>query len=409
MKSSYVSALIVFCLIVILGFIGFDYVKNKENITENNLLFEVKVGNLDCESVRLKVYDDNTYKYYYSVNSEEYLTGKYTYEVTNLIKDRNKNKINNGLYILTDKYGKEYEVNGINEDLNNLLKEINIELDTCLIDIEESLGDDYLNISYQENYKYTIDTYKTLIYFYKYNHNDKRYEKIKTYEYDDTIASVRDDNNNGKYTFNINDFYLYVILEDNVFESFTNIFPINNDNNDYRYMVVYKDKKFGLIDTFGKYIHDLKYAQIGTFNNTDRFESSSYIYNEMIIAKKNGLWGIIKIDENREIVDFKYDNIFLVNDDIYLVQDENNLYVKRINDKDYTSDKMKINIFIKYPNIENIDFGLENYYVKDSIGLDYYLENEMLVIKLKKDYDSNENYDIYHYNVLSNELLKISE
>lgn len=404
MKSSYVCSGLIFCLVILLGIIGFNYIENEKNITENNLLFEIKTENLNCETVRLKVYDNNTYKYYYSVDNEEYLFGKYTYDASNIIKNRNKNKTNNGVYILTDKYGKKYEINGISKDLDILLKEINIELDTCLIDIEDNLGDDYLNVAYSNDYKYAIDTYKNLIYFYKYSNDNKRYEKIKTYEYFETIAMINEDNDTGKYTFNINDSYLYVSLEDNVFEDFSNIFPINNDENDYKYMVVYKNKKFGIIDLNGKYIYNLIFDQLGTFNNTDRFESSSYIYNGMIVAKKNSKWGIIKIGENKILVDFKYDNIFLVNEDLYLVKDENNLYVKRINDKDYTSDEMKINIFIKYPNIENIDFGLENYYVKDSIGLDYYLENEILVIKLKKDYDNNENYDIYHYNILNNEL-----
>ena len=105
----------------------------------------------------------------------------------------------------------------------------------------------------------------------------------------------------------------------------------------YKYSNLYSIRALEKIYLIG--IDDNNNANIysirGTKISTDGYESiglinKNQIYeydNNVIVAKKNGKWGLITIRTNEVILDFKWDNLYLSEDGLYLAVKDNEYYV----------------------------------------------------------------------------------
>ena len=65
------------------------------------------------------------------------------------------------------------------------------------------------------------------------------------------------------------------------------------------------------------------YQSIGLINNNQIYEYD----NNVIVAKKDDKWGLITIRTNEVILDFKWDNLYLSEDELYLAVKDNEYYV----------------------------------------------------------------------------------
>jgi len=419
MRKKYILfSTIIMMLITLLLLIGLDY-KNSKKINNEELVFKIYNGSLDCNSVILEVYEDNTYKYYYAYENDiknlKYQEGTYKIDVKDFINKRNENIIEYNSYVYEDEFGKKYNANGISKNLKKLLDEIEISLNSCLVSELDNVGADYLEISYDTNFKYFSKD--DIAYFYEYNAKNNRYEKIDTYEGRHSINSV--DDKNGIYKLYISGEYdyLYINLKTKSKEEYKTMIPMYNTNNNYEYIIVSKNNKYGIIDKLGKKIYDLKFSNIGTYQ-IDELERESYIYNKLITVKENDKWGILNIETKEIVVGTLYENVFLINEDLYFIKENNNLYIKSLKDSNYISDGIKINISINFQDYINENLNLRDMYVAYNNGLYYELFGNVLRIKLMKDYDNftiedlknfdNFNGDIYEFDIKNKELTKIN-
>jgi len=142
MKNKFVVFIIIF-LIFLLAIIGFDYKNNKdkelidENKTTQNInSFEIYSMRLNCHTIKLEVKNDKTYKVIYGYKNNEEISkdGKFIYDVSKIVDNNYKYEDSEyGAYSLKTIDGKTYNIFASNQDLINFLKEIDIDLDTCLV------------------------------------------------------------------------------------------------------------------------------------------------------------------------------------------------------------------------------------------------------------------------------------
>lgn len=419
MRKKYILfSTIIMILITLLLLIGINY-KFSKSTNDKELIFKVYNNSIWCTAVYLEVYEDNTYRYYYSYEKNlkdlKYQEGTYKIDVSDFINKRNKSIIEYNSYVYEDGFGKKYNANGISKNLKKLLDEIQISLNSCLTSELDNVGADYLEISYDTNYKYFNKD--NVAYFYEYNKKNERYEKIDVYEGRHTISSA--DDKNGIYQLYIAGEYdyLYINLKNKSKEIYKTMFPMHNENNNYEYIIVSKNNKYGIIDIYGNNIYNLKLDGIGTYQ-LDKLEKESYIYNNLVTIKNNDKWGILDIQNKKIIVEPVNENIFLINEDLYFIKENNNLYIKSIKDSNYISDAIKINISIKFQDYINDNINLKDTYVAYNNGLYYEVNGNILRIKLMRDYDNfaiedlknfdNLNGDIYEFDIKNKSLTKIN-
>lgn len=117
-------------------------INNDESYLEEkpvNLLYQISFSGVNCLTPILRLYDDNTYEYYYTYSTVakeiEPKVGIYDYSLENIIDNLNKYETEDigPMYIITDYNNKEYTTPASNKELNKLLTELNIDLTTCLI------------------------------------------------------------------------------------------------------------------------------------------------------------------------------------------------------------------------------------------------------------------------------------
>lgn len=105
---------------------------NEDEADKKELLFTIRSGRINCLTVVLKVYEDNTYDLETASNVKP-TTGTFTYDVKKIIENANKYEKNErGIYTLTTKKGETVTLYDTNKDLTDFLKEINVNLDTCI-------------------------------------------------------------------------------------------------------------------------------------------------------------------------------------------------------------------------------------------------------------------------------------
>jgi len=132
-------------------------------------------------------------------------------------------------------------------------------------------------------------------------------------------------------------------IEGSEFVSFENTTTLLNDDGLFIYnyntdtVLTYKYDSFRKIKALDKeYLIGVAedstniYSAKGNKITTDGYEQIGFIYNDLvhsyndnvISAKKNGKWGLITIRTNETIIDFAWDNLYVSNDELYIVEKE---------------------------------------------------------------------------------------
>ena len=105
-----------------------------ENVN-NGLIFQIKNRNINCDTVKLEVYIDGTYKYYDTnlngsneeVNETDY---RYDYDLAKIFKEIKRPS--DKTYIITTGKNEEYYTDIENKALKEFLDSINVNLDLCI-------------------------------------------------------------------------------------------------------------------------------------------------------------------------------------------------------------------------------------------------------------------------------------
>lgn len=124
-------------LIIIESIIYNDEIHLKKVEYLKKRLFTLTSSRLDCESVKLEIYDDNTYQYFDSKypNGEFILTktDTYSYDVINIIKNKDQYPKNeHGPYQLVNDKNETFNIYDNNQELNEFLNSIGLSLDQCI-------------------------------------------------------------------------------------------------------------------------------------------------------------------------------------------------------------------------------------------------------------------------------------
>lgn len=107
------------------------------------LAYKLVSSRIDCSGAILKLYDDNTYKYFYSMTASpragnyEFDTKKlidnlYRYNYTNEDDKTIEEIIRRGPFYLEDSTGTQYTIYDDNRELKELLQELDLNLDVCM-------------------------------------------------------------------------------------------------------------------------------------------------------------------------------------------------------------------------------------------------------------------------------------
>lgn len=112
-----------------------SYLNNIEN--EVKLAYTISYSGMNCPTPTLYLYNDNTYKYYYtfSTDNEKLIskTGTYNYDIKKIINNIDKYEENNfGTYSIKEENGKNYTTYNTNTELQELLTSLGITLEKCL-------------------------------------------------------------------------------------------------------------------------------------------------------------------------------------------------------------------------------------------------------------------------------------
>ena len=104
-----------------------DYSVLKEDVVSNKkLVFSIYSARVNCYTISLYVYDDNTYQF-------GNVWGKYSYDVLKILNNIDKYDENDhGPFILTDSNNKEFWLYDNNIELIDFLESIDVSLDTCM-------------------------------------------------------------------------------------------------------------------------------------------------------------------------------------------------------------------------------------------------------------------------------------
>ena len=200
--------------------------------------------------------------------------------------------------------------------------------------------------------------------------------------------------------------------------------------NTYIYIMAKDSDKFGIIDVNGKIIHEFNLGNINANIPSGILYSVYSIENDMIVDQRNDKYGITKITSSDTIIDYKfksirlvnnkyfkaksdgkwylysfdtkdkviedgYDELFVVNDEIIIVEKDKYLYIKDYNGNNIVEDK-----------IEDLSKEYFEYVCCGSNpGIDINIKDDIITITTYKDNDWL-NYNQYEYSISSKVLTK---
>ena len=116
-------------------------IKNDETYLKNindeaKLSFIISYNGINCETPILRLYDDNTYEYFYTMSFDDKplipKMGTYNYDISKIIDNIDKYEENQfGPYSIIDADGNSYTTYNSNVELNEFLNSIDIKLEMC--------------------------------------------------------------------------------------------------------------------------------------------------------------------------------------------------------------------------------------------------------------------------------------
>lgn len=254
-----------------------------------------------------------------------------------------------------------------------------------------------------------------------------------------------------------NTYYVFFNVDKGILGTYSNPVWLNSSmnkdtsNGEYIYLKDFKSSKYGVIDKNGNIIK--KFTLDGPApHNGIGFPSPAEVYsikNNLLVASKNGKYGVSKLTSEDVIIDYKYDSIKLIDDFDYDTKTEinNKYFIAKSNNKWYLySFETKLKEFSEgYDDIVNINTTnillarIDNYwYIKDykgnnlidekiedlenpcyesnnnrgrcvdGHGIGIILNGEIVTINTYSDVDDNiyEVNNSYEYDILNNKLTK---
>lgn len=107
----------------------------------------------------------------------------------------------------------------------------------------------------------------------------------------------------------------------------------NRENNNYIYIKANDTSKFGIIDKNGKVIHDFNLDDMNAVTQVGLIDSIYSVENNMIVDKKNGKYGVVRITSNDKVIDYNYDSIRLFVDERNKTSDSYSPFIKTVSGK----------------------------------------------------------------------------
>ena len=186
-----------------------------------------------------------------------------------------------------------------------------------------------------------------------------------------------------------------------------------------------KTEKYGYTDTRGTIKLEAKYDHLGLIDNGKLYRRSFDLDKSKITASLDNKYGVIDLNTGKELMPFKYDNIYLGSNDSYVVKEGNIYYLvnsdqTRIFDKGYSMifafDKILVvneNQKLKIIDLQGnklIDKELNTYIdykdepVSGIFGYNVTKVDEGLLIEINKANDDGYDTESYIYNIESKSL-----
>ena len=131
------------------------------------------------------------------------------------------------------------------------------------------------------------------------------------------------------------------------------LYPKNDKNiGKYIYILDKKNVNYGIVDKKGKIVHDFNLSRDCLANLDGELCLEYSIEDNLFVDIKNDKYGIVKIDSNDIIIDYKYDNIKLLNNKYFKAKENGKWYLYSFANKDKLSGEEGYdNLFVVNDNI----------------------------------------------------------
>lgn len=298
---------------------------------------------------------------------------------------------------------------------------------------DKTEGSFYVSEKTKYNYELTDGSERKII-FLKYNEALSKYEEINNY--------TCQDNNNCGLGGNISSYYLDLnkgigLLRDTKsslynfedgpilnFDEAIGAFYEKNTN-EVKYLLITDNNEKSIIDLTGKTIKSLKGYDFDTMHDKIHTILNNYsIENNLIVLTKNNKKGIMKLNSNDIIIEFIYDDIQLYDNKYFKAKINNIWYLYDLNTNKKVFDKGYKQMFIiddntllvedngylyikDFKNNNITDYVIEVLYdyqeypwEGEAYGYRYYIDNEnsnIIYIDITTPPFQNETYTTYRY------------
>ncbi len=374
-KKNYISIfIIVIGLILILILVnGIKNYQDKDeyNVTNNSTIFDKEMFNFECDLVDPEEKEKN----YPTYTSYNYGVGDYVYCKINNYSNFKPTELNISYYNEDNKNINLVSVKSLTDDWKIKLNSTEKYNDISMVSISDNLelknivfkfyiknnenitDNKYIikisTVELKRNHEkyniynkdielatgqnYRLKFTKDKIESYKLS-NDGTYIKIKEanckechiyvpqafiYEDYQNGKVVIDDSDNTKILYDMNKGIL------GTYSAIYWLYPKNKSYEEGTYLYVgKKDKdKYGIIDKDGNLIKDYVLDKMCYGNQTPNMCLSYSIEDNLLVDKKNDKYGIIKITSDDIVIDYKYDDIKLINSKYFKVKQNDKWYI----------------------------------------------------------------------------------
>lgn len=251
------------------------------------------------------------------------------------------------------------------------------------------------NVYYKKLFLYNFNNgiVKTFENIYPLKKGLKNYNELPTFTLENINNEMAIVDINGKYIKEFSDkkftFFCYK-------GCWLDNYLIEND-----LIVTYNENGYG-IDKISKneevIEHTFDDIVIGKDTNTDVTSSAGvYNNNKLFKAKKDNKWYLYNLETKEKVFESGYDGLFLIDNEIILVLDNNTIYIKDLNNNNLTKDTI------------NLEYGLLlGIGLRERKGIIISKEDNIISISLVDGTDYN-NYTFknYEYNIKTKQLTKV--
>lgn len=126
-----------------------------------------------------------------------------------------------------------------------------------------------------------------------------------------------------------------------IIDALSLLVPVKNNGKYIGFIVQDEESElYGYVDLRGTVKLPIEYDSLGLISNNILYDRGINMSSDKIIAAKDDKYGVISFSTGKEIIDFKYDNIYLGTDDNYVIKEGKLYYLidskeEKILDKGY--------------------------------------------------------------------------